>query len=264
MRLEKLKTSLVDSNRWLQRQAEARKTSPQAVDEFKRSHPENPLTLPANFPRLAHAAKSLRIEPLNGSASSLSSGLRISGAALTGIPGAVLTVLEKDGSLTAQLRHGKRRRDIPVSSTSPSFLELKLPSRQVTISRQDGKTEVNSESAAQGFGVSATATAAGLTSLTAYTAKWANLVRMEFVQEKPQSVNIGINEFFASGGSFRNNLYRANSHGFFASSSETFLGRQTPTLTSTFTPQPAPSPQTMFEAAARVMGRLEDSQRQRF
>ena len=247
MRLEKLTTGLVDSKRWLQRKTEACQTSPAAVDEFVGSNPENPLTLPANFPQMAHAAKTLRIEPLEGNLLSFWSGLRITGAALTGIPGAVLTISAKEGSLKAHFRHGKRSREIPLNSTDPNFLQLKLPSRTVSISqgitRDDGRVTVSSEAPASSFGVSATAVAEGLTSLTAHTGKGRNLVRMDFVQEKPDRVMIGVNQHDVH--SF------ANRHGYFASSSGPG-------------PVAPPTAELMFQAGAEVLGHLADSQRQRF
>lgn len=247
MRLEKLQSALVDSNVWLQRKTEACKASPAAVDEFLRSNPENPLTLPANFPQLAQAAETLRIEPVEGNLLSLWSGLRITGAVLTGIPGAVLTILAKDGSLTAHFCHGKQGREIPLDSTDPNFIKLKLPSRTVSISqgitRDDGRVHVSSEAPAQSFGVSASAVAEGLTSLTAHTRNWRNVVRMDFVEEKPDQVVISVNELH--GTSF------ANRHGYFASSP----GQS---------PMAPPTAKLMFQAGAEVLGRLEDSQRRRF
>lgn len=184
---------------WLARRDAGRAEAEAAGERFTPTC-NNPLTLPSNFPGLRKVAKDVKLERISSqrSGNALADGLRISGAALTGIAGAVLTLALHEGSPQAHLEISGHRIELPTEPVAPGApqVDIQLNDRKVTVYPAcDGRTDVSAELAG-GPGLKATFREdRTLNQLSAYTENYGNLVGMQFTPGgRAKSVTVSHND----------------------------------------------------------------------
>lgn len=145
---------------WDQARQRAEFQSGPELDRFQQT--ENPLQTPGYYPGLRAIELQTKMSKLQPEACEdlLRCGLRVTGDTLLGAPGAVLTLLEKDGLLTATLLQDGVTKELHVSK--PDFLEggsrvFLNSQRPLDVSRVDGQSVKLSSGLYDELGVDVTA-----------------------------------------------------------------------------------------------------------